>query len=454
MASLPALYIREWSKRRKIMRTRLEQYFRFSELGTNWRTELLAGATTFLTMAYIVFVNPAILGAAGLPAPAVTAATCFCAALGSILMGTLGRYPIALAPGMGINAYFAYTVVKGMGVPWQTALGAVFLAGVLFLVLTALRVQQRIVAAVPLELHASVAAGIGLFLALIGLRNAGIVVPNPETTVALGNLREPNTLLALFGLLVIATLTAWGVRAAMLLGILATTALGALVGLTQWRPQPLDWGQITAAAGKLDIAAAMNTGLLEIVFVFYFVILFDNVGTLIGVAKKAGLLEPGDRLPRAGTMLGVAGTATVAGALTGTSPVVCYIESAAGVSAGGRTGVTAIVAGLLFLVALVAAPLAGAIPAAATAPALIVVGSLMVSTVAEIRWSDPVVATPAFLTMITIPLTSSIANGIAIGFIAFAALKTLRGRYREVHWLVYLLAALFVLRFAYLTSAH
>jgi AGZA family xanthine/uracil permease-like MFS transporter len=299
-----------------------------------------------------------------------------------------------------------------------------------------------------------VAAGIGLFLALIGLRNAGIVVPNPETTVALGNLREPNTLLALFGLLVIATLTAWGVRAAMLLGILATTALGALVGLTQWRPQPLDWGQITAAAGKLDIAAAMNTGLLEIVFVFYFVILFDNVGTLIGVAKKAGLLEPGDRLPRAGTMLGVAGTATVAGALTGTSPVVCYIESAAGVSAGGRTGVTAIVAGLLFLVALVAAPLAGAIPAAATAPALIVVGRLMVSTVAEIRWSDPVVATPAFLTMITIPLTSSIANGIAIGFIAFAALKTLRGRYREVHWLVYLLAALFVLRFAYLTSAH
>jgi AGZA family xanthine/uracil permease-like MFS transporter len=255
-------------------------------------------------------------------------------------------------------------------------------------------------------------------------------------------------------LLVIATLTAWGVRAAMLLGILATTALGAFVGLNQWRPQPLDWGQITAAAGKLDIAAAMNTGLLEIVFVFYFVILFDNVGTLIGVAKKAGLLEPGDRLPRAGTMLGVAGTATVAGALTGTSPVVCYIESAAGVSAGGRTGVTAIVAGLLFLVALVAAPLAGAIPAAATAPALIVVGSLMVSTVAEIRWSDPVVATPAFLTMITIPLTSSIANGIAIGFIAFAALKTLRGRYREVHWLVYVLAALFVLRFAYLTSAH
>ncbi|MGB9605682.1 MAG: NCS2 family permease, partial [Bryobacteraceae bacterium] len=404
--------------------------------------------------AYIVFVNPAILSAAGMPAPAVTAATCFCAALGSIGMGIIGRYPIALAPGMGINAYFTYTVVKGMGIPWQTALGAVFLAGVLFLLLTAARVQQRIVAAVPLELHASVAAGIGLFLALIGLRNGGIVVPNPETTVALGNLREPNTLLALCGLLIIATLTAWGVRAAMLLGILATTALGALFGLARWRPQPLDWSAMTAAAGKLDVRGAIDTGLLEIVFVFYFVILFDNVGTLIGVAKKAGLLETGDRLPRAGPMLGVAGTATVAGALTGTSPVVCYIESAAGVSAGGRSGVTAIVTGLLFVLALFAAPLAGAIPAAATAPALIVVGSLMAGTVAEIRWSDPLVAVPAFLTMITIPLTSSIANGIAIGFIAFAALKTLRGRYREVHWLVYLLAALFVLRFAYLSGAH
>ncbi len=436
------------------MKAWMEQYFRFRELGTNWRTEVLAGATTFLTMAYIVFVNPAVLAAAGMPPQAVMAATCFCAALGSILMGLLGRYPIALAPGMGINAYFAYTVVKGMGVPWQTALGAVFLSGVLFLALTAARIQQRIIAAVPVELHASVAAGIGLFLALIGLRNAGIVVPNPESTVALGNLREPNTLLALAGLLLIAALTTWGVRAAMLLGILATTALGALFGLARWHPQPLDWRQMTAAAARLDLRAALDVGLLEIIFVFYFVILFDNVGTLIGVAKRAGLLEPGDRLPRAGALLGVAGTATLAGALTGTSPVVCYIESAAGVSAGGRTGLTAVVTGLLFVIALLAAPLAGVIPAAATAPALIVVGSLMVGAVAEIRWSDPLVAMPAFLTMITIPLTSSIANGIAIGFIAFAALKTLRGRWREVHWLVYLLAGLFVLRFAYLSGAH
>jgi len=433
---------------------RLEEYFRFRQLGTNWRQEAVAGATTFLTMAYIIFVNPSILSAAGLPAEAVMAATCFCAALASILMGVFGRYPVALAPGMGINAYFTYTVVKGMGVPWQVALGAVFLAGILFLLLTVLRVQQRIVAAIPVELHASVAAGIGLFLALIGLRNAGIVAPNPETTVALGNLRDPNTLLAVFGLLVIATLSAWGVRAAMLLGILVTTAAGALLGLARWQPHRLDWPSMTAAAIKLDISSALAAGLLEIIFVFYFVILFDNVGTLIGVAKKAGLLEEGDKLPRAGTMLSVAGVATVAGSLTGTSPLVCYIESAAGVSAGGRSGVTAMVTGLLFALALFAAPVIGFIPAAATAPALIVVGSLMAGTVAEIRWDEPVVAMPAFLTMVTIPLTSSIANGIAIGFIAYALLKTLRGEARQVSWLVYLLAGLFVLRFAYLSTAH
>ncbi len=433
---------------------RLEEYFEFRQLGADWRTEALAGLTTFLTMAYIVFVNPSILSAAGMPATAVTAATCLCAAGASILMGALGRYPVALAPGMGINAYFAYTVVKGMGLPWQVALGAVFVSGILFLLLTLAGVQQRIVAAIPLELHASVAAGIGLFLALIGLRNAGIVVPNPETTVALGNLREPNTLLAIFGLLVIATLSAWGVRAAMLLGILATTAAGAVFGLTRWQPGSLGWSEMWAAAFQLKIGPALGAGLLEIIFVFYFVVLFDNVGTLIGVAKKAGLLDAAGRLPRAGTMLGVAGAATVGGALAGTSPVVCYIESAAGVSAGGRTGVAAIVTGLLFIGALLAAPLAGFIPAAATAPALIVVGSLMVATVAEVRWSDPAVAMPAFLTMITIPLTSSIANGIALGFIAYAALKLLCGRGREVSWLVYLLACLFVLRFAYLSSAH
>jgi len=431
---------------------RLEDYFQFQTLGTNWRTEVLAGFTTFLTMAYIVFVNPSILHEAGMPPVAVMAATCVSSAIASLLMGFYARYPIALAPGMGINAYFAYTVVRGMGVPWPTALGAVFISGLIFLLLTVLGVQQRIVAAVPVELHASVAAGIGLFLALIGLHNAGIVVADPKTTVALGNLREPGTLLALFGLLAISVLMAWRVRAAMLAGILATTAVGAAFGLTRWQPHSLSWAEMSAATLKLDVSSALAFGLAEIIFVFYFVDLFDNVGTLIGVTKKAGLLDKQNRIPRVGRILVADGIATVTGSLTGTSTVVSYIESAAGVSAGGRSGFAAVITGSLFLLALFVAPVIGFIPAAATAPALIVVGSMMVSTVAEIEWSNPVVAMPAFLTMITIPLTSSIANGIAIGFIAYTFLKVFRGEFRSVSWLVYLLSGLFVLRFVYLSN--
>lgn len=431
---------------------RLENYFRFRELGTNLRTEILAGATTFLTMAYIVFVNPAILREAGVPAAAAMAATCVSSAFASLLMGFYARYPIALAPGMGINAYFTYTVVKGMGVSWQVALGAVFISGIIFVVFTLIGVQQRIVASLPVELHASVAAGIGLFLALIGLHNAGIVVPNPQTTVALGNLREPNTLLALFGLLLISVLLAWRVRAAMLIGILLTTAAGAAFGLTRWQPQTLSWSEMSAATLKLDIRSALAVGLLEIIFVFYFVDLFDNIGTLIGVTKKAGLLDKENRIPRVERILVADGLATIAGSLTGTSTVVSYIESAAGVSAGGRSGFAAVITGLLFILALFVAPVIGFIPAAATAPALIVVGGMMISTVAEIKWSDPVVAMPAFLTMITIPLTSSIANGIAIGFIAYTLLKVSRGQFRSVSWLVYVLTALFILRFVYLSN--
>ena len=429
---------------------RLERYFAFEALGTNWRTEILAGVTTFLTMAYIVFVNPSILREAGVPFPAAMAATCLCAAFGSVLMGVYARYPVAMAPGMGINAYFAYTVVKGMGLSWQTALGTVFLSGVAFVLLAASGVRRLVLSAVPVELHASVAAGIGLFLALIGLQNAGVIAAAPETMVKLGNLRSPNALLAGFGLLLMCALMAWGVRAAMLIGILATAAAAALCGLARWEPHSLEWSQLTAAAGRLDVRSALDLGLLEIVFVFLFVILFDNIGTLVGVAKKAGLMDTEQRIPRVERMLLTGASATLLSSLSGTSPAVCYIESAAGVSAGGRSGMTAIVTGLLFVPALFLAPLVGMIPAAATAPALIVVGSLMVSTVAEVPWSNPVVAMPAFLTMVTIPLTFSIANGIAIGFITYTALKALRGEWRTVSWLVYLLTALFVLRFAYL----
>ncbi len=434
------------------LKRRLERYFEFNRLGASWRTEILAGATTFATMAYIVLVNPSILREAGMPFQAVVAATCFCAAFGSILMGAVARYPVALAPGMGLNAYFAYTVVKGLGVPWQTALGAVFLSGVAFLILTVAGVRQLIVEAIPTELYAAVAAGIGWFIALIGLRNAGIVVANPATLVALGNLRDKQTLLAVFGLALTAALMAWGVRAAMLLGIVATTLAGSLLGLVKWSWSMYRVSDIMATAGKLDVRGALHLGLLEIVFVFLFVDLFDNLGTLVGVGKKAGLFDEANRIPRLPRILLCDATATIVGSLAGTSTVTSYIESAAGVAAGGRTGVTAIVTGLLFAAALFVAPLVGAVPGAATAPALILVGSLMMSHAAEIHWNDPASAIPAFLTMLTIPLTFSIATGLSFGFTSFAVLKLARGQFQKKDWVVYVLAAIFVARFIYLGS--
>lgn len=432
------------------MKARLEQYFQFRELGTNWRTEILAGCTTFVTMAYIIFVNPAILHETGMPLAAVVAATCLCAGFGSVLMGVLAKYPIALAPGMGLNAYFTYSVVKGLGVPWQTALGAVFLSGVAFLILTALGVRKMIVSAIPHELYAAVAVGIGLFIALIGLHNSGIIVANKDTLVSMGNLRNPETLLAIAGLLMIASLLAWRVRGAILLGILGTTALGILFGLVRWQPRGYSVSDITATAFHLNIRGAIGYGLIEIVFVFLFVDLFDNIGTLVAVGKQANLFDKANEIPRINRILLADAAATVVGSFAGTSTVTSYIESAAGVAAGGRSGVTAIVAGLLFCVALFVAPVVGAIPGAATAPALIVVGSLMIAHAAEIPWGDPVVSVPAFLTILTIPLTFSIANGLAFGFTAYVILKIARGEFRSVSWLVYVLAALFIARFCYL----
>jgi Permeases len=328
------------------IRRRLEQYFEFESLGADWRTEILAGCTTFMTMAYIIFVNPSILHETGMPLAAVVAATCLSAAFGSLLMGAFARYPIALAPGMGLNAYFTYSVVKGMGVAWQVALGAVFLSGIAFLILTAIGVRQMIVAAIPHDLYSAVAVGIGLFIALIGFRNAGIIVPHPVTTVTLGNLRDPNTVLAIGGLLLIAALLAWRVRAAMLIGILATTAIGAAFGLVKWEPHAYGFSDIAATAFQLDIGGAWRLGLVEIVFVFLFVDLFDNVGTLVAVGKKAALFNKANEIPRMDRILFSDAAATVAGSLAGTSTVVSYIESAAGVVAGGRTGVTSIVTGL------------------------------------------------------------------------------------------------------------
>ena len=437
------------------IRTNLEHYFGFAAHVTNWRTEVLAGLTTFITMAYIIFVNPAILSETGMPLAAVTAATCLCAAFGSILMGAFANYPLALAPGMGLNAYFTYTVVKAMHVPWQTALGAVFLSGIIFLALTYSGIRQRLLAAIPHQLHAAVGGGIGLFIAFIGFRNAGIIVPSPATTVTLGNLHAPATILAIVGLLLIAILQVLRIRAAMLIGVLATTLLGILCHQVHWQPTPYNLSAIRATAFHLDILAALHIGALEIIFVFLFVDLFDNIGTLVAVTDRAGLIvqsgPDAHTIPRLNRIFFADASSTVLGSLAGTSTVTSYIESAAGVAAGGRTGVTAIVTGTLFFLSLFIAPLVGAIPSFATAPALILVGALMLAGLGSIKWTDPQIGIPAFLTVATIPLTWSIADGLSFGLTSYALLQLLTGRARiRRDWMLYLLATLFLLRFIYI----
>ena len=435
------------------MRKRLEAYFEFGRLETNWRTEILAGVTTFLTMAYIVLVNPAILADAGVPLPAVTAATCLAAAFGSILMGIIARYPIALAPGMGLNAYFTYTVCIKMHIPWQTALGAVFLSGVIFLAITAVGIRQMILRAIPHQLYAAVAGGIGLFIAFIGFQHAGLVVRDPNTLVGMGSIRNPTAYLALFGLILMVALESRKVKGAILIGVLTVTALAWPLHLVHWTPSTGGIGALTQTALQLNIRGAVNKGLLEIIFVFFFVDLFDNLGTLVAVTKRAGLIAPDHSIPRLDRILFADATATVFGSLVGTSTVTSYVESTAGVAAGGRSGVTAIVTGLLFLCAVVAAPFIGIVPQAATAPALILVGSLMLAAITEIQWLEPLVAVPAFLTLVLIPFTYSIANGLGFGIIAWAVLHLFAGKARLKDWLLYLIAALFLARFIYLGAS-
>ncbi len=436
----------------------LERLFGLKAAGSDVRTELFAGLTTFLTMAYIVAVNPAILGGAGMPVSAVAAATCLAAGLASLTMGLVANYPLALAPGMGLNAYFTYTVVKGLRVPWETALGCVFLSGAAFLVLTLVGVRQMIIAAIPRALFSAVAGGVGLFIAFIGLKDAGVIVTNPATAVALGDLTQPTAGLAVLGLALIGALQAWRVKGAILIGILAVTALAWALGLAHLAPGAYSLTDITATAFKADIPAALNlrgglgATLLEIVFVFLFVDLFDNVGTLVAVTKEAGLTDEAGKIPRLNRILFTDSVATMAGALAGTSTTTSYIESAAGVAAGGRTGLTAVTVGVLFLVTFLFAPLVQAIPPAATAPALVLVGAMMLGAVAEIDWKDPAAGIPAFLTLIGIPLTFSIANGLAFGIVSYAVLKLVRRDVTRRDWLLLLLAALFVIRFVYLAK--
>jgi AGZA family xanthine/uracil permease-like MFS transporter len=438
---------------------RLAAWFDFAGRGTDTRTEILAGATTFLTMAYIIVVNPAILGQAGMPVAAVAAASCFAAGVASILMGCFANVPLALAPGMGLNAYFSFTVVQGMGVPWPVALACVLISGVAFLLLTAAGIRQLILAAIPPHLLAAVAGGIGLFIGFIGLKNAGIVVTSPATSVALGDLHAPSAALALVGLVLIAALSAWRVRGAVLIGIVATTLIGWAIGLVTFTAQPYSFEALTQTAFRLDLSGVFGAegrhgiGLIEILFVFLFVDLFDNIGTLVAVTKRAGLVGPDGRIPRLNRILFTDAIATIVGAFAGTSTVTSYVESAAGVEAGGRTGLTAVVTGLLFLAAMFVAPFAQLVPLAATAPALILVGALMMTPLAEVAWDDPEIAIPAFLTVAMIPLTFSIANGLAFGITAHAVLKLIRGRITRTDWLLLVLAILFVVRFAWLAVA-
>ena len=437
----------------------LDRFFSLSERGTSPGREVLAGATTFLTMAYIVLVNPAILGQAGMPIAAVAAATCFAAGIATIMMGLAANTPLALAPGMGLNAYFSFTVVQQMGIPWQVALGCVFISGVAFLLLTLTGIRQLIVAAIPHHLFAAVAGGIGLFIGFIGLKNAGIIASNPATFVSLGNLHDPNAVLALLGLAFIAALSVWNVRGAMLIGIVGTTLVGWLLGDVVFKPVEYNLSALTETAFQLDLAGVFGLtgshglGLLEILFVFLFVDLFDNIGTLVAVTKRAGLMDAAGRIPGLNRILMTDATATIVGSMAGTSTVTSYVESAAGVQAGGRTGLTAVVTGLLFLATMFVAPYAQLVPLAATAPALIIVGALMLLPLREIDWDSPMDAIPAFLTVAMIPLTFSIANGLAFGLTAHALLKLVRGKLSRTDWLLFILAALFVLRFLWLSSA-
>ncbi len=427
----------------------IERLFKLEEHGTNVRTELIAGLTTFLTMAYIIFVNPTILGDAGMPKDAVFVATCLIAALGTAVMAFYANYPIALAPGMGLNAYFAYAVVLHMGFTWQAALGAVFISGCLFLFVTLTGIRGLIIAGIPQSLRYAITVGIGLFLALIALKSAGIVVGSKATLVTLGDLHQPSVILAVLGFLLMVALDKLRVRGAILIGIVAVTIASFFFAGNEFRGIFSAPPSIEPTFLKLDIMTALTKGLLNVVLVFFLVELFDATGTLMGVARRAGLLVPG-RMDRLNKSLFADSAAIFAGSLLGTSSTTAYVESASGVQAGGRTGLTALTVSVLFLAALFIAPLAGAVPPYATAPALFFVGCLMMRDLTELEWEDSTEVIPAAVTALMMPFTYSIANGLAFGFITYAAIKLLTGRVREVHWMVWLIAAVFLFKFFYI----
>ena len=430
----------------------IDRYFKLTENQTSVKQEMLGGLTTFVTMAYVIVVNPRILSEAGMPAEGVVFATCFSAAISTLVMGLYANYPIALAPGMSLNAYFTYYVCMQMHVPWRTALAVVFCSGCFFLVLTVSRVREQIVNGMPDCLKHSTAAGIGMFIAFVGLRNAKLVVANSATFVGLGSFADKEVQMACLGLVLTVILMARKIHGAILIGILATAAIGILSHVTMKPPAYFAMPHPSSTFLQLDFHGLKHLGLLEIAFAFLFVDLFDNVGTLVGVCEQGGFMRDG-KIPRVGRVLMADAVGTVFGALTGTSTVTSYIESAAGVAAGARTGLSNIAVAALFMLATFCSPLAAAIPGYATAPALILVGVLMSESIALVQWRDFSEAVPAFITILATPLTFSIATGLSLGLISYTVVKVAAGKIREINVLIWILTVLFILRYVYLAVA-
>ncbi|QFU01434.1 putative adenine permease PurP [Halomonas sp. THAF5a] len=429
----------------------IDHHFKLTEHQTSVKTEVIAGITTFLTMAYIIFVNPSILSQTGMDYGAVFVATCVAAAVGCLIMGLWANYPIAQAPGMGLNAFFTYGVVLGMGYTWEAALGAVFFSGFIFFLLSVFRIREWIINSIPLSLRLGIAAGIGLFLAMIALKNAGIVVANEATYVSLGDLTEPSALYALLGFFAITAMAYLRVTGAVMIGILGVTALAMVLGHNEFGGLVSMPPSIAPTFMALDLAGAFDVAMLSVIFAFLFVDLFDTSGTLVGVAHKGGLLDKDGKLPRIGRAMMADSGASMAGAVLGTSTTTSYVESTAGIVSGGRTGLTAVVVAALFLISLFFAPLAGSIPSYATAGALLYVAVLMAGSLSHADWDDPTEAAPVLIAALAMPLTFSIAEGIALGFISFAAIKALSGRFKDLNPAVIVLALLFAAKFLFLS---
>ncbi|MGJ0577602.1 NCS2 family permease [Xenorhabdus bovienii] len=431
----------------------LQRVFKLEEHGTTVRTEMIAGFTTFLTMVYIVFVNPQILAVAGMDIKAVFVTTCLIAAFGSIMMGLMANLPVAVAPAMGLNAFFAFVVVGAMGISWQVAMGAIFWGAVGLLILTIFRVRYWMIANIPLSLRVGITSGIGLFIAMMGLKNAGIIVPNPDTIVSIGNFASHNVLLGTLGFFIIAILSARNFHAAVLVSIVVTTVIGLMMGYVEYHGIFDLPPSVMSVVGNVDVKGALDIALSGVIFSFMLVNLFDSSGTLIGVTDKAGIADSSGKFPRMKQALYVDSISSVAGSYVGTSSVTAYIESSSGVSVGGRTGLTAIVVGMLFLLVMFASPLASMVPAYATAGALVYVGVLMTSSLTRVTWNDLTESVPAFITAVMMPFSFSITEGIALGFIAYCAMKLGTGKWREISPCVIVVTLLFVLKMAFV-DAH